>query len=111
MSSAKTRGIPRHKFNFRFSDDLSFRALTLQNKEICPTFQSRQTIMSTLTIAHQDESSMEKGAILVPTEHLVDSIKGFVPLAGLHVVHLLLGLLVDRLKSGKPVVIEEMLAR
>ena len=67
--------------------------------------------MSTLTIAHQDESSMEKGEILVPTEHLVDSIKGFLPLAGLLVVHLLLGLLVDRLKAGKPVVIEEMLAR
>ena len=54
---------------------------------------------------------MEKGEILIPVERLVDSIKGFLPMAGLLVVHLLLGLLVDRLKSGKPVAIEEMLAR
>jgi hypothetical protein len=67
--------------------------------------------MSTVTTIHHDEISMEKGEILIPVERLVDSIKGFLPLAGLVVVHLLLGLLVDRLKSGKPVAIEDMLAR
>jgi hypothetical protein len=67
--------------------------------------------MRVATVTHHEEVSREKGEEMVPSERLVDSIKEWMPLAGLLVLHLLLGLVVDRLKSGKPIAIEEILAR
>jgi len=69
---------------------------------------------------YDDETLMEKGEVdsastdraqVVGVGGAIDSFKGWLPLAGLLMVHLLLGLLVDRLKSGKPLAIEEILAR
>jgi hypothetical protein len=68
-------------------------------------------MMRNAVVIQQDEPALEKMEVLIPHEKLIDSIQEWLPLAGILFLHLLLGLVVDWLKSGKPVAIEEILAR
>lgn len=64
---------------------------------------------STTSTQYEEEVLVTDKAAVVPLEN--HFFKDWLPLMGILVLHLLLGLVVDRYKSGKPLEIEEIMAR